>query len=415
MKILFLSSTIYEKTLPQFTKNKNGLSLMIGDIVKNIAKTEECYLLTYVITPEVECNNIHVVRHLWRDVLRNIKFMNICQGVKNALSFSMPLKSRLKYIYYAVNKGYIEEVLKRIKPDIVNIHGLNYATKSFMEVCEKMKVNYVLSIHGLIGLDESVKASAQDKLLEKDILSKSEKKNLMVTVISSGIKHRIVNRYGLNKGDNIHVILNGTNTEEKKAGHINLFEKYNIPKNNVIMLCIGNITKNKNQMQVVRSYHLLEESIKKNITILFLGHEVDGGEVRNKIEELGYNKNLILCGFVDRNEMADYFLTARINLFPSLNDGFGLPIIEGFIYGIPSVAFDDIDAIQDVYSPDAMLLVKKREDNFFAMSMEEAIEKSWDKKIIKAHGKMFAIEKTAEGYKRTFLEKMEQEYDGIEK
>ena len=407
MKILFLSSTIYEKALPQFTKNKNGLSLMIGDIVKNIAKTEECYLLTYVITPAVEYNNIHVVRHLWRDVLKKLKFINLCQGVKNALRFSMPLKKRLKYVYYTINKGYVEDAIKRINPDIVNIHGLNYATKSFMETCEKMKVNYVLSIHGLIGLDESVKASVQDKLLEKDILSKSEKSKLTVTVISSGIKHRIVDRYDLNKGENIHVILNGTNTEEKKRSQVNLFEKYNIPKNNVIMLCIGNITKNKNQMQVVRSYHLLEESIKNNITVLFLGHEVDGGEVRNKIEQLGYNKNLILCGFVDRNEMADYFLTARVNLFPSLNDGFGLPIIEGFVYGIPTVTFDDIDAIQDIYSPDAMLLVKKREDKSFAMTMVEAMEKSWDENIIKTHGKKFSIEATAEGYKHIFLKKME--------
>lgn len=407
MKILFLSSTIYEKTLPQFTKNKNGLSLMIGDIVKNIAKTEECYLLTYVITPAVECNNIHVVRHLWRDVLKNIKFMNLFQGVKNALRFSMPLKKRLKYVYYTINKGYVEEAIKRINPDIVNIHGLNYATKSFMEICEKMKVNYVLSIHGLIGLDESVRASIQDKLLEKDILSKSEKNNLTVTVISSGIKHRIVNRYDLNKGDNIHVILNGTNTEEKKISQVNLFEKYNIPKNNVIMLCIGNITKNKNQMQIVRAYHLLEETIKKNITVLFLGHEVDGGEVRNKIEQLGYNKNLIMCGFVDRNEMTDYFLTAKVNLFPSLNDGFGLPIIEGFVYGIPTVAYNDIDAIQDVYSSDAMLLVEKREDKFFAKTMVEAIERSWDENLIKAHGKKFSIKKAAEGYKHIFLKKME--------
>lgn len=407
MKILFLSSTIYEKTLPQFTKNKNGLSLMIGDIVKNIAKTEECYVLTYVITPTVECDKIHIVRHLWRDVLKNIKFMNLCQGVKNALRFSMPLKNRLKYVYYAINKGYVEEAIRRINPDIVNIHGLNYATKSFMEICEKMKVNYVLSIHGLIGLDESVKASAQDKLLEKDILSKSEKNNLTVTVISSGIKYRIVNRYDLNKGDNIHVILNGTNTEEKKTSRVNIFEKYNIPKNNIIMLCIGNITKNKNQMQIVRSYHLLEESIRNNITVLFLGHEVDGGEVRNKIEQLGYNKNLILCGFVDRNEMVDYFLTARVNLFPSLNDGFGLPIIEGFVYGIPTVAFNDIDAIQDIYSPDAMLLVEKREDKFLAMTMVEAMQKSWDENIIKTHGKKFSIEETAEGYKHIFLKKME--------
>ena len=40
--------------------------------------------------------------------------------------------------------------------------------------------------------------------------------------------------------------------------------------------------------------------------------------------------------------------------------GFGLPIVEGYMHGVPCVTFEDLDATQDLYYPEAMLKVKDR-------------------------------------------------------
>ena len=51
-------------------------------------------------------------------------------------------------------------------------------------------------------------------------------------------------------------------------------------------------------------------------------------EVRKKIAEYQLHKNVILGGFNDRMDI--FWKFCDVNLFLSLNDGFGLPIVEGY-------------------------------------------------------------------------------------
>lgn len=210
----------------------------------------------------------------------------------------------------------------------------------------------------------------------------------------------------MKEGKNINVVLNGTDTNKKAFNKKDIFVQYGIPKTNTIMLCIGNITTNKNQIQIVRAYHQIKQELRKTLTILFLGNEVDGGEVRNEIKKLQYEDNLILCGFVDRENMPDYFLKCSLNLFPSLNDGFGLPIIEGFVHGVPALACSDIDAIEDLYSEQAMILVEERNDKAFAETIEQAMLKNWDNVKIKTYGNKFSLERMVQEYHKIFEEKI---------
>lgn len=48
-----------------------------------------------------------------------------------------------------------------------------------------------LTLHGLIGLNDSVSAPAYEKQIERDFLIKAEKNNIPISVISSGMKARI--------------------------------------------------------------------------------------------------------------------------------------------------------------------------------------------------------------------------------
>ena len=402
MKVLYLSPNAFIGELPEFTKNKNGFSLMVGDIVKSMAKKEEVYLLTYAITKECELQNVRVVRHTWLQIFRATSVKYVFEGIKNSLRFKVPVKNRLRYLYYSINKGAVKTIIKTIAPDIINIHGIGYATKPFIEICEELDVKYVVTLHGLIGIDESVRATKHDKEYEKQFLIESEKKNILISVISSGIKRRILEHYCLEHGNNIKVILNGTGIKKDVQCSNNVIERHEIPPDKSVLLCIGNITDNKNQIQVVRAYNLLKKEIKDKVVVLFLGNEVDGGKVRAEIKRMGCEENLILCGFVERKEMSSYLECSMLNLFPSLNDGFGLPIIECFMYGVPTLAFSDLDAVIDVYKEECMMLVEKRDDALFAEKMEKALQKKWDKKVIESYGKKFSIEEMTRQYQKLY-------------
>ena len=106
--------------------------------------------------------------------------------------------------------GYVRKQIQKEKPDIVHIHGIGTITESYIRICEEMKVRYTVTLHGLIGLNDSVSAPAYEKQIERDFLIKAEKNNIPVSVISSGMKARIEEKYLGKKANNITVITNGT-------------------------------------------------------------------------------------------------------------------------------------------------------------------------------------------------------------
>lgn len=409
MRILFLTGYIYESALPQFNRNKSGFGMMVNDIIRYVSnRKNETFLLTHVVTKDEYLDSAHILKHTWKDVFLNASLLNITKGIRVALLYGNGLKLRLKYIYYYMNAGYVKKCINAIKPDIVHIHGIGYSTQPFIDVCKEMDIPYVVTLHGLIGLNDEVKATYQDKKLEQVFLKDSENENIPVTVISSGIKKRIIKNYGVNTVNHIYVIPNGTNISNKIDEDINIREKYKIPSTNKIAVCIGNLSDRKNQIQIIKAYDKMSSSLKRNLTILFIGNDNLGGKLQKTVNELSYDNNIIFCGFVEKNFIASYISQADINIVASLDEGFGLSIIESFVQGVPTITFSDLDAVEDVYSDKAMKLVNERSDEALAFGIEEALQIKWNRNWIQQYSNRFSLERMAEKYQNCYSEVLEK-------
>ncbi|MDD4528093.1 MAG: glycosyltransferase, partial [Candidatus Margulisbacteria bacterium] len=88
----------------------------------------------------------------------------------------------------------------------------------------------------------------------------------------------------------------------------------------------------------------------------------------------------------------------------SIDEGFGLPMIEAYSHGVPALVFDDIDAIPDIYSPDCMVLVNERTDEAFAVGMKVALGKEWDESAIKKFADNFSFYKIGKEYYKLLQE-----------
>jgi glycosyltransferase involved in cell wall biosynthesis len=58
-------------------------------------------------------------------------------------------------------------------------------------------------------------------------------------------------------------------------------------------------------------------------------------QIQHLIEELNLQDQIILCGYVPDEQLPSLYRGAAMIAFPSLHEGFGLPIIEGFASGVP--------------------------------------------------------------------------------
>lgn len=434
MKVMIIAPYIYDDNIIEFTKNKTGFGIMVQNIVSSVAELENVVLLTRVITKGKNEKNFKILSHTWGQFFSNAKLKDWLIGIKAFFANGVTVKDKARHVFYEVDGGYVRKQIQKEKPDIVHIHGIGTITESYIRICEEMKVRYTVTLHGLIGLNDSVSAPAYEKQIERDFLIKAEKNNIPISVISSGMKARIEEKYLGKKANNITVITNGTKksdendtkfireegtlTQEKfqeyysdclkqndlypKLSDTYAYLQYSKKNGKKILFFVGNITKNKNQMQAVEI--LKNTKVFENILLVLWGREVDNGEVRKKIAEYQLHKNVILGGFNDRMDI--FWKFCDLNLFLSLNDGFGLPIIEGYMHGVPCVTFEDLDATQDLYYPEAMLKVKDRSNESVTDTLKIALDKNWKYEEIIEIGNMFSIDIMSEKYVNWYKEVM---------
>ena len=434
MKVMIIAPYIYDDNIIEFTKNKTGFGIMVQNIVSSVAELENVVLLTRVITKGKNEKNFKILSHTWGQFFSNAKLKDWLIGIKAFFANGVTVKDKARHVFYEVDGGYDRKQIQKEKPDIVHIHGIGTITESYIRICEEMKVRYTVTLHGLIGLNDSVSAPAYEKQIERDFLIKAEKNNIPISVISSGMKARIEEKYLGKKANNITVITNGTKksdendtkfireegtlTQEKfqeyysdclkqndlypKLSDTYAYLQYSKKNGKKILFFVGNITKNKNQMQAVEI--LKNTKVFENILLVLWGREVDNGEVRKKIAEYQLHKNVILGGFNDRMDI--FWKFCDVNLFLSLNDGFGLPIVEGYMHGVPCVTFEDLDATQDLYYPEAMLKVKDRSNESVTDTLKTALDKNWKYEEIIEIGNMFSIDIMSEKYVNWYKEVM---------
>lgn len=400
MKVILAAPYIYDKRYKEFTNNSTGFGILMSQIYEHIAKNNEAYLISHVLTK----GHGNILRHKLGDVIRHMRWKDLVQGIQWALRYKQSLSGRLRSLYFCINKGYVRHTIRQLQPDVVHINGVVLRNKPYIEVCEELGVKYVITLHGLIGLDDSVKAPKWDKAHEKEVLLECEKRNIPVTVISTGIKDRIEKHY-LNGQPSrcITVVSNGTDVAPKNnIPETDLRKAYHIPEEAMLAVSVGTVCERKNQVQTVEAMPLICKHSDKDLYVFLCGTDRTDGAVQNRIEELGLTNRIFMLGYVPYEKMGEIYAQADFNILASIDEGFGLGMIEAFVYGLPSVTFADLDAIPDLYDERAMLLCKDRSTEAWADAVCRTMEKDWNKKEIINHSKKFSLEQMAKNYQKVF-------------
>ncbi|MCR5323412.1 MAG: glycosyltransferase family 4 protein [Lachnospiraceae bacterium] len=163
-------------------------------------------------------------------------------------------------------------------------------------------------------------------------------------------------------------------------------------------LFISTIEPRKNIPTIVRAYEEYCDRFGTDYSLILaggLGWKYDA--ILEAIENSRYRKNIILPGFISEKDKILLLNNADIFLFPSLYEGFGLPILEAFEFGVPvittnvssmpEVAGDAAFYINDPYDSHALanqmnLVVNLNEDelDIYKMRMAKRLSRfRWEK------------------------------------
>jgi glycosyltransferase involved in cell wall biosynthesis len=121
-----------------------------------------------------------------------------------------------------------------------------------------------------------------------------------------------------------------------------LLEKSQLPDlvGSPYFLHVGVLEKRKNLSLLVEAFSLFVKE-QPQYKLVLVGQRGprktldDYDDLAHMIEKLALNNKVILTGHVDYSVLQSYYKHAIGYVFPSKNEGFGLPVLEAFAYGLP--------------------------------------------------------------------------------
>ncbi len=102
------------------------------------------------------------------------------------------------------------------------------------------------------------------------------------------------------------------------------------------ILYVGDLRRRKNVISLVKAYCLLDDSIKKKHPLILTAN-TNGGEERKKIMKTLSNFPPIFYSKLNPEKLKEVYINAKVFVFPSLMEGFGLPVIEAQHCGLPVI------------------------------------------------------------------------------
>lgn len=388
---------------------KAGFGYMVYDIAKGVAKTEcvDALLLNYRYESFSE-NRINFIGNKPLLFVKNLLHCsNIAIPIRLWLKYRMSFRSFVRLIYCWIVSGYYYHIIRDGEYDIVHIHGCEFYVDIYLDICKRLNQKYVITLHGLNSFSDIIDLEQAGKKYERCFLKRVTEEGIPITVISTGIKKTILKEYGIENCSNISVICNSfsINSDANIETKCNIREKYSIPNEAKIILYAGNVSRNKNQEQLIRAFGLLPENLRNNTYVLFCGRNIESGYALDGIiEQSGFQKNLIQCGNIDRELMPFYFQQADAVILLSKKEGFGLSLIEGMHFGLPCMTFTDLDAYEDIYNECSVVGLENRRDETVAAGIERLINNRWDKDAIIIYSLKFENETMINNYINKYRE-----------
>jgi glycosyltransferase involved in cell wall biosynthesis len=138
------------------------------------------------------------------------------------------------------------------------------------------------------------------------------------------------------------------------------------------ILHVGTIEPRKNLVRLVQAYQRLCQRLQTTPRLVLAG--MKGWlyeDVLTEVEALGLEDRVILAGHVDGELLPALYNGARLFVYPSLYEGFGLPVLEAMACGVPVVT-SNTSSLPEV-AGDAAMLVDPYDVTGIAEAMEQIL------------------------------------------
>ncbi|HJB21667.1 MAG TPA: glycosyltransferase family 4 protein [Candidatus Fournierella merdavium] len=112
-----------------------------------------------------------------------------------------------------------------------------------------------------------------------------------------------------------------------------LREKYGLPEK--YLLFVGNANPRKNLARMIRAFDSAADRLAADCRLVIAGEQGWKFSEEDALREIRHRERIHFIGFVEDGDMPALYSAAELFLFPTLYEGFGIPVIEAQMCGTP--------------------------------------------------------------------------------
>lgn len=353
-----------------------------------------------------------------------------CTYIRNLVKNLVRIDTQNNYVFYVTDikhsfyQNFTEvDNLKikqlPVKNPLVRIPFL-LARQTYADALDILHVQYnappfhggklVTTIHDIGFLFHPKSFSKLQGLRLKVLTRMTAGKSHKILTVSNYSKNDIVRTYNLDP-EKVEVVPNGISSLFKpnlsQVTIQTVLGKYNIRGNYI--LSVGRLNPRKNLNSLVQAYSDLKRTKQIPHSLVIVGQDdYETRQIMKAVKENDCGQHIILTGFVPDEELPYLYGGADVFVYPSVFEGFGLPVLEAMKCGTPVVTSNTTSLKEVVGDAGRMvdpLDVKDITQAIFQVISNSALKTALiEKGLARAH--LFSWEKTAQKtlkiYERVF-------------
>jgi len=190
----------------------------------------------------------------------------------------------------------------------------------------RTRTKTVVTVHDLLFLQHPEHYPFIDRKIYEAKTRYAVKNADKVIAVSEQTKTSLTQHYRMSpeKIEVIYPIVDLHPTAAAANGHI----KY--------MLNVGSLVPRKNQKRLIEAYALIEKNIAEELWIA--GNGPLKKELEHFVQQLNLTNRVKFLSGLDNRQLSELYKGATAFVYPSLMEGFGMPIVEALLSEIPVVA-----------------------------------------------------------------------------
>lgn len=147
-------------------------------------------------------------------------------------------------------------------------------------------------------------------------------------------------------------------------------EEYCLPSQ--FILTVTTIEPRKNVEGLLFAYRRLKQILNNPPKLVIVGRKgLKADKITETVHQLGLYRDVIFTGYVSDDHLPLIYNNALVFVFPSLSEGFGLPVLEAMACGLPVVC-SDIPALREI-AGDVAIFVDPENYYLMAEKLKEVI------------------------------------------